>query len=125
MLVLCSHLMGFGVLALLVMAHEAWRWHAAAPPAARWRRAAAGAGGRWPTCALLYLLLFERRLRLEFAWFDVVGSRLRNLASPFVAYDAASALAMTALLLGLLAWLARSRRLTVTPGAAVPLLCWF
>jgi hypothetical protein len=122
MLVLSSHLMGFGVLALLVMAHEAWRWHAARRPAARWRQALPGLAAV-ATCALLYLLLFERRLRLEFAWFDVVGSRLRNLASPFVAYDAASALAMAALLLGLLAWLARSRRLTVTRGAAIPLLC--
>ena len=125
--VLCAHLVGFGVLALMVLAVEAWhllrpRAGATAPSwLARWREPLPALAAL-AACAALYLLLFERSLRLQVQWFFSIAGRLRNLASPFIAYEVVPGLVLMALLIGLLAWLARSRRLRLAPGWWAPVL---
>jgi hypothetical protein len=119
--VMCSHLMGFGVLALLVLSREAWLlWRSrGAPSRQRWKPAL-------PTlialaaCTLFYLLAFERGLGLDVRWYDTAATRLRNLASPFVAYEIRPGLAVMTLVVGVLLWLWRTRRLHLQPGWWAP-----
>lgn len=117
-LVMCAHLMGFGVLALLVLSREAWllwrarphpRWHASLPALAA-----------LAACMLFYLMAFERGLGLDMSWYDTAAGKLRNLASPFMAYAVLPGLAVTALVVGLVLWLWRSRRLHLQPGWWAP-----
>jgi hypothetical protein len=119
--VMCSHLMGFGVLALLVLSREAWQL---------WSNRAAPSRQRWlaplPTlialaaCTLFYLLAFERGLGLDVRWYDTPATRLRNLASPFVAYEIGPGLAVMALIFGVMLWLWRTRRLHLQAGWWAP-----
>ena len=116
-LTMLAHLMGFGVLALLVLSHEAWQL---------WRRRTAPLRERWSpalpalialvACGLFYLLAFERGLGLDVHWYDSLGSRLRNLASPFMAYELVPGGAVMALVVGVMLWLWRTRRLRLQPG---------
>jgi hypothetical protein len=126
-LVMCSHLMGFGVLALLVLSHEAWLlWRARLVPSKlRWGAAletlpALPALAALAACTLFYLLAFERGLGLEMRWYDTPAAKLRNLASPFIAYAILPGLAVMALVVGLVLWLWRTRRLRLQPGWWVP-----
>jgi hypothetical protein len=115
---MCSHLMGFGVLALLVLSREAWLlWRAR--PAPRWA-AALPALAALAACTLFYLLAFERGLGLDLHWYDTPAGKLRNLASPFVAYAVLPGLAVMALVAGLVLWLWRTQRLLLQPGWRVP-----
>jgi hypothetical protein len=117
-LVMCAHLMGFGVLALLVLSREAWQlWHTRPQP--RWW-AALPALAALAACTLFYLLAFERGLGLEMRWYDTPAGKLRNLASPFVAYGVVPGLAVMALVVGLVLWLWRTRRLQLQPGWWAP-----
>jgi hypothetical protein len=119
--VMCSHLMGFGVLALLVLSREAWLlWQERhAGPSPRWR-AALPALAALAACTLFYLLAFERGLGLDLRWYDTPAGKLRNLASPFIAYAVLPGLALMALVVGLMLWLWRTRRLYLQPGWWVP-----
>ncbi len=117
-MVMCAHLMGFGVLALLVLSREAWLlWRARPRP--HWR-AALPALAALAACTLFYLLAFERGLGLDMRWYDSPAGKLRNLASPFVAYGVLPGLAVMALVVGLLLWSWRTRRLHLQPGWWVP-----
>lgn len=120
-LVMCAHLMGFGVLALLVLSREAWLlWRAR--PSPRWKAAL----GALPTlaalaaCTLFNLLAFERGLGLDMRWYDTPAGKLRNLASPFIAYEIVTGLVVMALVVGLVLWLWRTRRLRLLPGWRAP-----
>jgi hypothetical protein len=123
-LVMCSHLMGFGVLALLVLSREAWLlWRARNEPSGLRREALLGllpALAALAACTLFYLLAFERGLGLEMQWYDTPAAKLRNLASPFMAYAVLPGLAVMALVGGLVLWLWRTRRLHLQPGWFVP-----
>jgi hypothetical protein len=138
--VMTSHLMGFGALALLVLSREAWLlWGArsaapveisAPPPNVGWWAWREHRGWpsreRWlallPTlialaaCTLFYGLAFERGLALDVRWQDTPATRLRNLASPFVAYEVVPGLVVMALVVGLLLWLWRTHRVHLQPG---------
>jgi hypothetical protein len=117
-LVMCAHLMGFGVLALLVLSREAWLlWQTR--PSLRWR-AALPALAALAACTLFNLLAFERGLGLDMRWYDTPAGKLRNLASPFIAYAILPGLAVTALVVGLVLWLWRTRRLHLQPGWWAP-----
>jgi hypothetical protein len=117
-LVMCAHLMGFGVLALLVLSREGWLlWQARPHP--RWR-AALPALAALAACTLFNLLAFERGLGLDMRWYDTPAGKLRNLASPFIAYEIVAGLAVMALVVGLVLWLWRTRRLQLQPGWWAP-----
>ncbi len=117
-LVMCAHLMGFGVLALLVLSREAWLlWRARQNP--RWQ-AALPTVAALAACTLFNLLAFERGLGLEMRWYDTPAGKLRNLASPFIAYEIVTGLAVMALVVGLVLWLWRTRRLHLQPGWWAP-----
>ena len=115
--VMGAHLMGFGVLALLVLSHEAWQFwrRRAEPPSERWRPALPALIAL-AACAVVYRLAFERGLGFEADWFDTPASKLRNLISPFMAYDILPGLAVMALVVGVVSWLWRTRRLRLAPG---------
>lgn len=120
-LVMCAHLMGFGVLALLVLSREAWQlWHSRAAPSRRRWRSPLPALAALAACMLFYRLAFERGLGLDMRWYDIPAGKLRNLASPFVAYDIPPGLAVMALVVGLVLWLWRTRRLHLQPGWWAP-----
>jgi hypothetical protein len=117
-LVMCAHLMGFGVLALLVLSREAWLlWRARPQP--RWF-ATLPTLAALAACTLFNLLAFERGLGLEMRWYDTPAGKLRNLASPFIAYDIVPGLVVMALVVGLVLWLWRTRRLHLQPGWWAP-----
>jgi hypothetical protein len=120
-LVMCAHLMGFGVLALLVLSREAWLlWRPGnATPNPRWQ-AALPALAALAACTLFNLLAFERGLGLDMRWYDTPAGKLRNLASPFMAYAILPGLAVTVLVVGLVLWLWRTRRLQLQPGWWAP-----
>jgi nucleoside-diphosphate-sugar epimerase len=119
--VMGAHLMGFGVLALLVLSREAWQFgrRRAVPSRERWRPAlpALMVLAAW---ALFYRLAFERGLGLKAHWFDTPASKLRNLASPFMAYDILPGLAVMTLVVGVMLWLWCNRRLHFQPGWWLP-----
>jgi hypothetical protein len=117
-LVMCAHLMGFGVLALLVLSREAWLlWRARAQP--RWQ-AALPTLAALAACTLFNRLAFERGLGLDMRWYDTLAGKLRNLASPFIAYEIVPGLVVMALVVGLMLWLWRTRRLQLQPGWWAP-----
>ncbi|HVL36462.1 MAG TPA: hypothetical protein VM489_12395 [Burkholderiales bacterium] len=107
LLALASHLMGFGVLAALVAAHELWR---------RERRGALAAGLALGACAALYLVFAERALPLTFAWNDGLLTRLQHLASPWIAYEPVTGALVAAAMLIVLRVLHRRGRLVLQPG---------
>jgi hypothetical protein len=71
-------------------------------------------------CTLFYLLAFERGLGLDVRWYDTPATRLRNLASPFVAYEIGPGLAVMTLVVGMMLWLWRTRRLHLQAGWWAP-----
>ncbi len=118
-LLMGAHLMGFGVLALLVLSREAWLFarRSGVPLRRRWQPALPTLAAL-AACTAFYLLAFERGLALDVHWYDTAASKLRNLLSPFVAYEILPGLAVMALVAGLLLWLWRTRRLQLAPGWA-------
>lgn len=120
-LVMSAHLMGFGVLVLLVLSREGWLfWRHRAEPLPGRLKAALPTLCALAACALLYLLAFERGLGLDMHWYDTPASKLRNLASPFMAYDIPPGLAVMALVVGVILWLWRSGRLALQAGWWAP-----
>lgn len=108
-----SHLVGFGVLVLLVATREAWwAWRARRID---WR-ATLPAMLALAACAAFYLLAFERGLSLSVEWLDNPWRKLRNTISPFMAYGMAPAVGVAVLVIGTLALLRARRQLVMQPG---------
>jgi hypothetical protein len=112
-LTMVSHLMGLGILALLVLSREAWlAWH-------RRRielRALASSLLALAACAAFYLIAFERGLALDVRWLDGPASKLRSLISPFMAYGPRPALVVAALVIGAVLLVHWKKQLLMQPG---------
>lgn len=102
-LIMLSHLVGFGILALLVVSSEAWRaWgERRVLPLWRSRGLQAAALGLF-ACVVFYLSAFERNLSLEALWPRWFLARVRSSASPFISYRTLPGLLVAAVVLGTL-----------------------
>ena len=116
-LTMMSHLMGFGVLALLVLSHEGWLV---------WRARHIAIRALVPTllalvaCAAFYLLAFERGLAPDVRWLDSPMRKLRHLVSPFIAYEVLPALVVATLVIGALLLARWKKHLVMQPGWLPP-----
>lgn len=123
-LAMMSHLVGFGVLALLVGCTELQML---------WLRRSEGRGllrsGWQPAapallalgaCVVWYLLAFERGLPLDVRWIDGLSTKVIGLGAPFKAYSNVGAAVVGGLLIGALIVARRRGRLFMHRGWLLP-----
>jgi hypothetical protein len=67
-------------------------------------------------CAAFYLLAFERGLAPDMRWLDGPTRKLRNLISPFLAYETVPGLVVATLVIGTLALARWRKQLVMQPG---------